>query len=164
MKRAVFCLAAAFVLVISTGCDGATDPGTATPVSGVLLYTDAAGNPLPVAGQGEHGGLLHAVEAPDTVHAGEEFEVVVSTIGPSGCWSRGTLDVSVEVAKAVLRPYDLHSGAELCTLIFSRFTHRATVRFVAPGEGVIRVIGRQVAEDDLQRGTEITIEKRVTVL
>ncbi len=80
------------------------------------------------------------IVAPETVRAGESFEVIVNTAGSSTCaWADSTA-VRVRGDTADVVPYD--GGRDgICSDDLSPIEHRASLRFARPGTGVIRVTG-----------------------
>lgn len=86
------------------------------------------------------------VQAPDTVEAGTTFGVTVRTYG-DGCVTRGEIRVEQDGPIAIVRPYDVHSGASVCTQELRMFDHRATISVDEPGTAEIRVHGRELPAD-----------------
>lgn len=86
------------------------------------------------------------VQAPDTVEAGAAFEVTVRTYG-DGCVTRGETIVEQDGLIVIVRPYDVHSGASVCTQELRMFDHRASVSVDEPGTAEIRVRGRKLPAD-----------------
>lgn len=88
------------------------------------------------------------IEVPDTVPAGTPFDVSVRTYG-DGCVTKGDTEVRQEGRTVNVRPYDVHSGAEICTLQLKMFDHRATVTLDDPGPAEIRFHGRELPADSV---------------
>lgn len=86
------------------------------------------------------------VQAPDAVEAGAAFEVTVRTYG-GGCVTQGPTEVEHDARAVVVRPYDVHSGASVCTDELRMFDHRATVSVEEPGVAEIRVHGTELPAD-----------------
>jgi hypothetical protein len=84
------------------------------------------------------------LEVPDTVAAGETFEVDVRTIGLNGCWSAAGLRLEERAGVIEVTPTDAHSGAGVCTEILLDLDHRTSVAIATPGDWTIRVRGRRV--------------------
>jgi len=82
--------------------------------------------------------------APDTVEAGEAFQVTTYTIGPGGCWRSDGQTVSTNERIVVLRPHDSHSGAEICTDALFFLAHGSTLVLTEAGEWTLRVEGRRL--------------------
>ena len=80
------------------------------------------------------------ITAPESVEAGVPFEVSVRTYG-GGCHSRGTTDVDAIGLRVNVRPYDTHSGHNLCTLPLAMFDHVAVVTVHEPGNALISFYG-----------------------
>jgi hypothetical protein len=82
--------------------------------------------------------------APDTVEAGEAFQVTTYTVGPSGCWRSDGQTVSTNERIVVLRPHDSHSGSEICTDALFFLAHGSTLVLTEAGEWTLRVDGRRL--------------------
>jgi hypothetical protein len=82
--------------------------------------------------------------APDTVEAGEAFQVTTHTVGPSGCWRSDGQTVSTNERVVVLRPYDSHSGSQICTYALLFLAHGSTLVLTEAGEWTLRVDGRRL--------------------
>lgn len=114
-------------------------------------------------GPGLHPGVVKfvytpvSVELPETVAAGQAFDITVSTYG-NGCFSQGETVVSQTSAASVLiEPFDevfMFSGdvAEgelfVCNSIGHRFYHTVTVRFDRSGFAFVTVRGWALPEDE----------------
>lgn len=83
--------------------------------------------------------------APDTVEAGEAFQVTTYTVGPGGCWRSDGQTVSTTERTVVLRPHDSHSGAEVCTAALFFLDHGSTLVLTETGEWTLRVEGRRLS-------------------
>jgi hypothetical protein len=105
------------------------------------------------------------IEAPDTVRAQKPFTVTVYTIGMDGCWRADGGDLDVRGDTIVYDPYDVHSGAPVCTLMTrSRgLQHSFSATFPKVGTGVLRVNGRRVSESDKRFQLRVMAERKVTV-
>jgi hypothetical protein len=103
------------------------------------------------------------IVVPDTVDAGAAFDVTVFTIGESGCWSAAGQEVTVSGRLVEMRPYDVHSGAEICTLVLGYLRHGAVLRLEERGEWVIRVHGRRARHGDDSWEAPVSVEKTVVV-
>jgi hypothetical protein len=102
------------------------------------------------------------LEAPDTVAVGQTFGVTVRTIGPNGCWSADGLDVTTSGRVVELTPWDLNSGADVCTMIYGYLDHSTTLTLDEPGEWTLRARGRRVRGDGESDGS-VTAERTVVV-
>jgi hypothetical protein len=156
MKRIWSSLTGCMLMIAAAACETPTEPG-AGRVPGVLESAVLLGQ-MEVGGEAFPLGLT----APDTVRAGESFRVVVTTFG-NGCVSKGDMEAVVKPSHAVLSPFDIHSGAEVCTEIAQFFDHHAELRFTSVGEATIRVRGRRVFDAGMKQDEAITIEKTVIV-
>ncbi len=99
--------------------------------------------------------------APDTVLAGNPFDVVVSTIGLDGCWRAGGETREVGDGVVEIAPYDVHSGASICTEIIQYLYHHVVLELPQPGVWVIRVKGRRVRADNTTWHEPVVAEKLV---
>jgi hypothetical protein len=117
--------------ILFVACDGILGPEDKSRVGTIAFHGD------PVV-----------IEVPDTVRAGVSFGVSVRTYG-GGCLSEGGTTVQVRGLSADVTPYDLHSGASLCTADLRTFTHEAALSFEEPGVAQIRFHGKQMPEDSL---------------
>jgi hypothetical protein len=138
--------------------------------AGPLLF-----EPAPESGMGEARvlGILEfqnedtqdVLTAPDTVKAGEDFELTISTFG-GGCEREGDSSVLVSPENATVMVYDFTSATQpevVCTAILKRLNHTVTMRFSEPGEMVIQVWGRRVGPDTPAGGVPTILEHRVRV-
>ena len=79
---------------------------------------------------------------PDTVQAGTEFTVQVSTYG-NGCYRKGETEVVVSGNVATVTPWDyVDPGAGACPDILLTFVHEATVAFPEAGSASVVIVGR----------------------
>ena len=99
-------------------------------VIGIIEVTDVSG---PV------------IQAPSTAHAGEWFEVTVTTRG-SSCVRADGADVDIRGLIALITPRDIVNYAHGCLEYDAPYPRRVKVRFDKPGRGVIRV--RALNNDD----------------
>ena len=106
------------------------------------------------------------VEAPDTVHVGSSFPIMVRTIGVDGCWSADGGELEQSGDTIVIQPFDQHSGAAACTMVIARngLEHPFSASFDAPGEGIIRVNGRRVHQGDSDFQLPVLVERKVVVV
>lgn len=86
--------------------------------------------------------------APDTVEAGEAFQITTHTVGPNGCWRSDGQVVNTLGRIVLLRPYDSHSGSEVCTEMLTFLPHASTVVLYETGEWTLRVDGRRLRLGD----------------
>lgn len=101
--------------------------------------------------------------APDTVTAGEPFEVTTNTVGWSGCWRSDGQTVAVLAGTVLIRPYDSHSGSEVCTDALVFLGHSSTVVIDEPGQWRLRVNGRRLRMGDGITDEPISAEKGIVV-
>jgi hypothetical protein len=174
MDMRSYTIAGAAALLILGGCASELAAPRETRAPGALLVSGwTAAIPLnagPGAGllwsdvieQGEIG-PPQVIEAPDTVAAGAPFEVATWTVGTSGCWRGDGQTVERWERTLVLRPYDSHSGSEVCTGMLLFIAHRSTVVLVEPGEWTLRVHGRRLRMGDVVWSEPITAERPIHV-
>ena len=82
------------------------------------------------------------IAMPDTVQAGTEFTVQVSTYG-NGCYRKGETEVVVSGNVATVTPWDyVDPSAGGCPDILLTFVHEATVAFPQPGSASVVIVGR----------------------
>jgi hypothetical protein len=103
------------------------------------------------------------IVAPDTVAAGTPFTVTTHTVGPSGCWRSDGQTVASHDRVVVLRPYDSHSGSEICTEMLLFLAHSSTVVLQAAGEWTLRVEGRRLRLRDDVWDEPISAERTIVV-
>ncbi|HEY0025749.1 MAG TPA: hypothetical protein VGB24_22870 [Longimicrobium sp.] len=105
---------------------------------------------------------MGVITAPDTVTAGEPFQVTITTTGPNGCWRSAGAEKAVLGNLATITPFDRVEG-EVCTQALVRLPRSVEVRFDVRGEAAIRAYGRRVLDGNLNAATERTVEKRIIV-
>lgn len=125
------CLSVPALVLLATGCTALLGPGETRRLGVIDFYQE----PVVIA-------------VPDTVQAGAAFEVSVRTYG-GGCITEGETETRVEGLSADVRPYDLHSGAGVCTDELRIFDHQATLAFEQEGVGEVRFHGREMPADSL---------------
>ena len=86
------------------------------------------------------------VDVPDTVAAGMPFEVVVQTYG-GGCVRMGDVRIEYSSGTVDLWPYDIHSGASVCTDELVPFQHAVALTLDQPGAWAVRFHGREIPPD-----------------
>ena len=97
------------------------------------------------------------IEVPAAVEAGTPFQILVRTYG-GGCITRNGTDVESNGFQADVIPYDLNSGAEVCTDELRMFDHTATLAFSSTGTALIRIHGLE------QPGNrQIVVERSVRI-
>ncbi len=84
------------------------------------------------------------IAAPDTVDVDVAFDVTVTTVGLSGCWSAAGQRVHYTERVIEFTPLDVHSGARACTAIVQFLERTSTVRLDTEGEWTLRVKGRRL--------------------
>jgi hypothetical protein len=99
-------------------------------------------------------GQVIRIEIPDTVGAGQAFDVVVHTGGPDGCWTKDGTDVKGSGMEATITPYDVHDTSPDITCPQSpvEFLHTASLTFNEPGNARVLVTSR-----DSSRGYDVVV-------
>jgi hypothetical protein len=105
---------------------------------------------------------MGVITAPDTVTAGQPFQVTITTTGASGCWRAAGAEKAVQGNLATITPFDRVEG-EVCTGALVSLPRSVELRFDTRGEATIRAYGRRVVDGNLNAATERTVEKRITV-
>ena len=105
---------------------------------------------------------LGVITAPDTVTAGQPFQVTITTTGPSGCWRAAGAEKAVQGSLATITPFDRVEG-EVCTGALVSLPRSVELRFDTRGEATIRAYGRRVVDGNLNAATDRTVEKRIIV-
>jgi hypothetical protein len=86
---------------------------------------------------------LEVVSAPDTVNAGEPFNVVVTTYGSSSCTRAAGANSSASGLSASIVPLDsVLRGDVVCTADLHPFPRNVSLTFATAGQGLIAVTGR----------------------
>lgn len=99
-----------------------------------------------------------SLAVPDTVAAGAQFTVTVTTFGSSSCTRADGAEVEVRGLVAEIVPYDREAtGARVCTDDLRPFPRKVTVSFAGPGQATVRVRGRALG------GGSPVLETRVVV-
>ncbi|TVR54179.1 MAG: hypothetical protein EA421_09385 [Gemmatimonadales bacterium] len=79
---------------------------------------------------------------PDTVQAGTEFTVQVTTYG-NGCYRKGETEVAASGSVVTITPWDyVNLGAGACPDLLLTFVHEATVAFSQAGSASVVIVGR----------------------
>jgi hypothetical protein len=105
---------------------------------------------------------MGVITAPDTVTAGQPFQVTITTTGLSGCWRAAGAEKAVQGNLATITPFDRVEG-EVCTGALVSLPRSVEVRFDTRGEATIRAYGRRVVDGNLNAATERTVEQRIIV-
>ena len=85
------------------------------------------------------------ITVPDTVDAGETFQVSVRTYG-NGCTSLSHTKVRLDGRTVDITPFDLERGA-VCADVLAMFDHTATLVIPEAGTARIRFHGWQLPEE-----------------
>ena len=127
-------IVALIALALATGCGGSepSEPGRNQDLLG------AADRRVGVISGADEGAVV--IQAPDTVHAGIAFAVVVNSFGSSGCVQPDGAEFAVEGALATVTPWDLVSDGP-CTRDYVARPHPLTLTFTQPGQARITARG-----------------------
>ena len=140
-----------FVLLALVGCDAFSGPDFETRrVLGQPALSSLGVEPLAI---------------PDTVTAGEPFEVTVTTAG-GGCHVRADgVEVDAGGEAVEFRPYDIVrvpvSDRAACTLPLLHFPRTAVVVMAEPGRRLLRVVGGSGPDPTT---SPVVVERVVVVL
>jgi hypothetical protein len=105
------------------------------------------------------------VTMPETVQAGEAFDITITTFG-GGCDSAGETAVLLTPNTAAVMVYDITTATRpdvICPAVLRRLPHTATLQFDEPGEALIQIWGRRMSADTSPAGAPVVLERRVTV-
>ena len=158
--------AAALAAVLLGACDGAvlaTAPEGGVHAVGILAWV---ARPAPGTTQSGSGGAPRpGVSAPDTVRAGAPFSVVVTTVGPTVCWTASGAQLEMQPGVALITPYDYTPEDDwtACGDSLLELSRSVTVTFAQAGEAVLRVHGRRVVGGNFQAEERVVLEKKVHV-
>lgn len=167
-------MAAFGVIAVLAACGGMVTGPEGWRQAGVLMVSEWSGT-MPVNGgyadsldwsRPRRSSDLSAPDvlvAPDTVDAGEAFEVWTHTVGLNGCWRSDGQTSAIFGLVVVVKPYDAHSGAEVCTEALSFLAHGSTLVLNEPGEWTLRVDGRRVRLGNAVEDEPVSAEKTVVV-
>jgi len=113
--------------LVGTACSSTTDPAGEERRLGLILgFTDD--DPR--------------IAVPDTVQAGIEFVVEVTTYGDS-CFRKGETEVASSGNGVTITPYDyIDMGAGGCARVLISFLHQTTVEFSEAGLASVVIVGR----------------------
>lgn len=112
--------------VVGTACSSTTDPAGEERRLGLILGFN---NDDP------------RIAIPDTVQAGIEFVVEVTTYG-NACFRKGETEVASSGNGVTITPYDyIDMGAGVCADILLSFVHQATVEFSEAGFASVVILG-----------------------
>jgi hypothetical protein len=127
------------VLTLAVGCARA-EVREQGPTRGVGMVDSTVSSPL----------LL-----PDTIKAGQDFTVVVTTIGSSLCTHPAGAEVTMEGGAFEIVPYDGYTGGDACTADESPNSREVVLKVEHPGEVVVRVRARSYEGDVVFERTAI---------
>ncbi len=82
-----------------------------------------------------------SIVTPDTVTAGQPFQVSFRTVGADGCWGRERTEVAVSGMTASITPYDRILTDGGCAPEPVSIDHAASVTLTTPGDGLLRFVG-----------------------
>lgn len=143
MKNAHRWITLAALASLGAGCTNALEVTEVKRIGTIVHYED----PL-------------LITTPDTVTAGDPFEVVVRTYG-GGCVEKGEVAVQQEGLSVDVTPWDLvREGEGLnCPDVLGMFDHRAVLTLPTARTAEIRFHGREAPADSL-----LVVTRSVVVL
>lgn len=94
------------------------------------------------------------LEAPDTVTAGEPFEIIVRTSGMGGCWQPDGQRIKAMAGVIEVTPFDRVAGPN-CLGADWWLERTAEVVFNDPGKAVLRLTGRILLVGDSVQGERV---------
>ena len=120
------------LLVIATGCD-------------FLGGSNASTDPLPEEALGIlNEDYFESLVAPDTVQINTEFDVTITTFGPSSCYSAAREEVDRAPMRVAITVYDEYAtGNVACAAVISPLPRTISISFEETGEATIEVNGRR---------------------
>jgi len=140
MNRASLVLAA--LTALGVACTGVTEPEWVR-VPGLVLS-----GPPP----------LSSLIAPDTVVAGEPFQITVTTFGSSTCTQPDGYDLLLTSSRADIVPFDRTAvGAIVCTDDLHSFPRTLLLTFTTVGQAEIQVEGRGFDDRPARVGAFVTV-------
>src|SRR5690606_15115935 len=95
--------------------------------------------------------------------AGKPFTITVYTIGPSGCWRADGYELAIGGRKIEIKPYDVHSGADVGTGVLTFLPHVAAVTLKDPGAWTVRARGRRARHGDAVWEAPVAAERTILV-
>jgi hypothetical protein len=161
--------AATLAAVLLGACDDAvlaTAPAGGVHAVGILAWVARPVPGTPPAPAVGPGAPRPGVSAPDTVHAGAPFTVVVTTVGPTVCWTASGAQVEMQPGVATITPYDYTPEDDwtACGDSLLELSRSVTVTFAQAGAAVLRVQGRRVVGGNFQAEEKVVLEKKIHVL
>lgn len=109
------------------GCESVTGPST-TRVLGTIVYDEGAPE----------------IVVPDTVEAGEPFDVSVVTTWPDDCAALDETEVRASGTEVHVIPWDVVTDRDDCVGIPGRFEHTVRLSRATPAELTLTVHGRRM--------------------
>jgi hypothetical protein len=135
----------ALLIGVATGCDflggsnAATDP---PPKEALGILDDEYYKPL---------------DAPDTVQVNTEFDVTITTFGPSSCYSAAREEVERATMRVEITVYDQYeTGNVACAAVIAPLSRTVSMAFENTGEATIELNGRRPGPVDDPEPTTLT--------
>lgn len=95
---------------------------------------------------------------PQTVTAGQAFEVQVTTI-LGGCDRPGDTEVAVTTATATVTPFDIRNASgPNCASVQAFFDHSAEVTFTAAGAATVVLRARDESGQDIEVSRSVVVQ------
>lgn len=171
MRNELALIALAVTILLPSGCDLITDSDVSE--LGIVEWIDvdpavssAVAPPIGFSSTAptDTTCCYARITVPDTVLAGQEFIVEVTTWGVNGCWYSDHTDVSVEGNRAVVEAYDAYEDGGVCSMAVVALHHEATVQFDQVGTSTVEIRGRKVVGGDVESATVESYERAVVVI
>lgn len=152
------------VAAVLGACSSSTAPGESRVMGILEMESGVQGSLAPSAASDASSRTV--ITAPDSVEAGVSFTAIVTTIGLSGCWEAAGEEIELDRNLAVVVPYDLNGMRDgvACTGALIELPHPVELQFAEPGEATLRVRGRKVFQENIERADTVVLEKRIVVL
>ena len=143
-SRSTFARVPALVLLLGSAAIGCRSPAESSSRRVVAIIDNGGTGIAPLV-------------VPDTVYVGVPFLATVTTFG-GACDRPGGSDVSTSGLFADVTPYELLPPPEtICIALFRASPRSIELTFAAPGTGVVRAHGRNLA------GGKVTLQHVVVV-
>ena len=154
--------------LLLSGCDlmGSDDNGPTVDVGVVAWETEQASVEETHASSGLNPQTFDPLTTPDTVQAGESFEVEVQTAGPNSCYEADRVETEQDALLIEVTPYDRDRTGEdglQCPQEPIIIKRTLNLQFDTPGEALIRLNGQRVIGNDFSNRDDTVIEHELTV-
>ena len=134
--------------VIAAACTGTSNPTAFADPAALIFFGDTT-----------------IISSPDTVERAQSFTVRIRTFAGGCTRMTARTDVAVNGLIAAIRPYnltDFHHGT-VCPADLMFLDHVATVQFLQPGTGLLRIVGVQYTAGAPNPAPPAVFERRIVV-